>query len=97
MKKVLEYCQSVGVLHGVSIVETASRSSRATRAPRRYDDDIITETTGTRQEQTSESYKVDIYYPVLDAFISELKRRFSEKNKVIMKSLQACCQINFFS
>ena len=31
------------------------------------------------------------YYPILDSFLSELKWHFSEKNKNIMKSLQACC------
>ena len=53
--------------------------------------------TGIRDER--DNYKINLYYPVLDSFLSELKRRFSDKNKDIMQALQACCPTshNFFN
>ncbi len=44
-------------------------------------------------------YKRAIYYPVLDAFLSEMSRRFDEKNVNIMQAIQACNphSTNFFS
>ena len=38
----------------------------------------------------SDDYKKSIYFPVLDAFLSELSRRFDEKNVDIMRAIQAC-------
>ena len=52
---------------------------------------IILETTGTRQVSSStEDFKVNFYYPVLDAFLSELNRRFDDKNTELMRAIQAC-------
>ena len=38
----------------------------------------------------SESYKVNLYYPVIDALLFELKQRFTDKNEDIMRGVQAC-------
>ena len=35
-------------------------------------------------------YKRALYFPVLDAFLSELKRRFDNKNVEVMCGIQAC-------
>ena len=52
------------------------------------------ETTGTRNtvENThnSENLKVCLYYPVLDAMITELKKRFDSKNLELMRAFQCC-------
>ena len=90
-EKVLTYSRSVADVHGVSPCESSTRPSRNPRPPRRFESDIITGTTGCRVESTLDGYKVDLYFSVLDAFLSELKRRFSDKNRDIMRSLQACC------
>ena len=39
----------------------------------------------------SDDYKISLYYPVIDSLLSELKQHFSDKNKDIMRALQACC------
>ena len=49
------------------------------------------EYTGQRNSSNSdEEYKTDVYYPVIDAFISEMHHRFSSNNIEIMKAIQAC-------
>lgn len=72
-----------------------SRTNRTRRTPKQFDDSVIYESTGAREsteEHISDSqyYKVNLYFPVLDAFLSELKRRFSDKNREIMRAIQAC-------
>lgn len=48
-------------------------------------------TIGTREHSnTSLNYKTNFYFPILDAMLFELKRRFNEKNQSIMVALQAC-------
>ena len=91
-EKVFMYCENVGKLHNIPIV-----TSRSRKPPKRFDDGIVLETTGIRDE--SDNYKINLYYPVLDSFLSELKWRFSDKNKDIMQALQACCPTshNFFN
>ena len=39
---------------------------------------------------TSDEYKVDVYLPILDSFLGELKERFGTRNVKIMKAIQAC-------
>ena len=54
-------------------------------------DGLVLETVGSRQLiPCSDDYKKSIYFPVLDAFLSELSRRFDEKNVDIMRAIQAC-------
>ena len=56
------------------------------------------ETIGSRDGlMTSEHLKVSVYFPILDAMLSELDRRFAEKNLEHMRSIQACspCSPNF--
>ena len=38
----------------------------------------------------SEHFKTTLYFPVLDAMLSELERRFSDKNLMYMRAVQAC-------
>ena len=39
---------------------------------------------------TSEHFKVSVYFPILDAFISELQHRFTDKNLTQMRAIQSC-------
>ena len=49
------------------------------------------ETIGHREQSTEiDHFKVTVYYPVLDLFIAEVKRRFSDKNVELLKSIHAC-------
>ena len=36
------------------------------------------------------NFKINFYFPVLDAFLSELCRRFDDKNTALMQAIQAC-------
>ena len=48
-------------------------------------------TTGTRDNlSTSSEYKINLFYPILDTVLSELKTRFASCNLAIMKSIQSC-------
>ena len=38
----------------------------------------------------SEYFKTTLYFPVLDAMLSKLERRFSDKNLMHMRTVQAC-------
>ena len=39
---------------------------------------------------------MNIYFPVLDSFLVELKERFNSQNGEIMKAIQACSQSSSF-
>ena len=61
---------------------------------------MILETTGSRQSLScSDDYKTSMYFPVLDSFLSEISRRFDDKNIDIMRAVQACNPLskNFIS
>ena len=87
-EKIYSYTESVAKLHHIT---PESTTVRPRRPPSKFDEGIPYATTGARETgQTSEFYKVNLYYPVLDALLFELKRRFTDKNKNIMRALQAC-------
>ena len=58
------------------------------RVPKRLEDGVLLEGVGVKD--ASSDYKICLYYPILDAFLSEL-RRFTSTNVSIMKeALQSC-------
>ena len=74
-------------------IEAEVQKKRQSRQPRRLDDTIVDTSLGHREAppiNCSEHFKVTLYFAVLDAFLSELKKRFDSKNLQIMKSVQAC-------
>ena len=87
--KLYKYATDVASLNNISI--TSTKTQRQRKAPRRLDDVIVLESTGGRDLLTgSEDYKVSLYFPVLDAMIVELQRRFADKNLHIMRAIQSC-------
>ena len=69
----------------------APTSARKKRPPKHFEDSVFLESTGSRQVlSSSEEYKRDLYFPVLDAFLAELRRRFDVKNMDVMRAIQAC-------
>ena len=75
-EKAYSYTESVAKLHHITPESTIVRSRRPLR---RFDKGILYETTGARETgQVSESYKVNLYYPVIDALLFELKQRFTD-------------------
>ena len=82
-QKVFEYCDSVCKAHSIA----SDTNSRSRRVPKRLEDGVLLEGVGVRD--ASSDHKISLYYPILDAFLSEL-RRFTSKNVSIMKALQSC-------
>ena len=60
--------------------------------PKRLQSGIVLESAGVRDvtPSFSEQLKVTLFLPVLDAMLSELEQRFSDKNIMHMKAIQAC-------
>lgn len=67
-QKVFEYCDSVRKAHSIS----RDTTSRFKRVPKFLEDGVLLEGTGFRDISTD--YKVSLYYPILDAVLSELRR-----------------------
>ena len=67
---------------------------RRRKRPKRLEDSVVLASTGRRDSDgtlsCSHSVKLNIYFPVLDHFLSEMDRRFSASNLELMKSLYAC-------
>lgn len=95
--KLLSYAKSVADAHDISThIPTANSSRQRRRAmPQRYSDEVVFETTGSREcpsEDDADSIlKTNLYFPILDAVLVEFNSRFSKKNLELMKSLHACC------
>ena len=48
--------------------------------PDKFQDGLVLETMGTRDAlTTSQQFKVRLYFPILDAIIVEMKKRFDDK------------------
>ena len=95
-KKIFHYSQSIAELHGIEVLPVQRRQRKLPK----HLDGLVLETIGTRPHAScSDDCKKTIYFPVLDAFLSEMSRRYDEKNIGIMRALQACHPLsnNFFS
>ena len=88
-EKIYSYDQSVSQLHNIEV--SLPSTTRRRRHSKRCDTGVILESTGMKEPMScSHDYKVIIYYPVPDAFIAEISRRFDDKNIDIMRGIQAC-------
>ena len=57
----------------------------------RLNDCAVYESIGSRTILSCETgYKIGFYYPVLDAFLSELNKHFSKNNVALIKAINAC-------
>ena len=90
--RVYDYAIRVAELHDIPI---DVRLPRTRRRPAGLNDSVIYETVGHRNtpSETSSSpkelYRVQLYYPVLDKFLHELKRRFENQNIGVLKGISA--------
>ena len=90
-EQLFKYVQDVASLHNIQTEVPGPRSQRSRQLPRRYEDGLVMETIGSRDGlMTSELLKISVYFPILDAMLSELDHRFAEKNLEHMRSIQAC-------
>ncbi len=69
-------------------VETEPIPKRKSKQSKMLDGHTVMSSVGERSEQTG-TLCTSIFYPVLDIMLSELKRRFSKPNSVIMMGIQA--------
>lgn len=84
-----KYVQDVASLH--SITADLPRTHRLRQLPQRYECGVVMESTGFRETvMTCDQLKDSLYFPILDAMLSELDRRFAEKNLDHMRAIQAC-------
>ena len=78
--------------HNIQMSQS-NRSRRQRRTPAALEGFIIAETTGDsshqQNEQSSESFKVNVYFPTIDVILAEMKERFSSSNISLLKSV-AC-------
>ena len=94
-KKVYVCPVMVSKHHNIN-VELRRKSKRQSHLPGRLDDGLVCTPVGHRAlsgdavNNCSEHLKITLFYPVLDAFILELNKRFSFDNIQIMQAIQAC-------
>ena len=70
--KVYDYAKRIAELHSIDVA--APTSARKKRPPKHFEDSVFHESTGSRQVlSSSEEYKRDLYFLVLDAFLAELR------------------------
>ena len=82
------YAQNVTSLHSIP---AELPKSRAKRPPRRFYCGVVMETTGSRETSVPEEHlKVFIFFPILDAMLSEVEQRFGKNNLEHMRAIQAC-------
>ena len=86
-EKVYNYATSIASLHDVPIEVQPKRRRR----PAHLTDNLIYESVGSRiTPSTSDQFKVELYFPVLDKFFHELNHRFQDRNATIMKGISPC-------
>ena len=63
---------------------------RQRQVPHCFEDEIVCQSTRARDILSSnQQYKVNVYFPVLDSVLSELRNRFSHNNIEIMKAISS--------
>ena len=88
-EEMFKYIQDVAALHDISMA--LPRPQRTRRIPARLESGIVSESIGSREAMsTSEQFEVSVYFPILDAMLSELQRRFADKNLELMRAIQSC-------
>uniref|UniRef100_A0A8D3E2D0 HAT C-terminal dimerisation domain-containing protein n=1 Tax=Scophthalmus maximus TaxID=52904 RepID=A0A8D3E2D0_SCOMX len=63
-------------------VEVEPTSKRKTKQSRRLDGHTVMSSTGESSEQSMDTFRTSIFYPVLDTMLSELNRRFAKPNSI---------------
>ena len=83
-----ELWQTMGL---VDVESELQRLRRSRQLPARLQDGIVEISIGSRQQlQVANEYRCSIYFPVLDNFLAEMNRRFSDESTTIMAAVQAC-------
>ena len=87
---IYSYVKDVANLHGIKV--EIPRPFHRQHLQQRLQDGVVLESTGVRavvSTSLSDHYKRTLYFPVLDAILTQLERRFSSKNLMHMRAVQA--------
>ena len=83
------YVEQIANFHGIEFVSETSMRRRS--SPQHLDSSVILESPGSKEPLLfSEQYKKELYFLILDAFITELSNCFDDKNVSVMRAIQAC-------
>ena len=86
--KFYQYAVSVAELNGIE--PSLPVKTRQKRLPKRFEYGIICDSIGLRESVScDQEYKVTIFFPVLDAIIAEISKRFDQKNYACNSSVQS--------
>jgi hypothetical protein len=66
------------------------RSCRTTKANSKYDDYLVASTLGQREQIQSSNFRVQLLYPIIDNFLTEIRFRFNDENMQILRCLDVC-------
>ena len=84
-----QYAVSIAEVHDIE--PSLPVKTRQKQCPKRFEDGIILDSIGSRESVScDQEYKVSVFFPVLDAVIADISRRFDQKNIEIMHAIQAC-------
>ncbi|XP_065917551.1 zinc finger MYM-type protein 1-like [Dysidea avara] len=90
-RKLYKYVSDVASSLNIEVSPLNSRPQRSQRLPKRLEHGVILQSVGSRQPvESHEEYKISLYYPVIDAMMSELYKRFEGNNLALMKAIQCC-------
>ena len=94
---IYEQVSSFCVENGINLTEKP-KQRRVRNIPARFKDVFVMSTIGHRDDLTSEyEYRTNLYYPIIDSILLELKDRFSDDNILILIGTSALCpEINNF-
>ncbi|CAF3192960.1 unnamed protein product, partial [Rotaria sp. Silwood2] len=75
--------------HGIDM-NRKSKQRRSNKIPTRFKDAFITSTMGHRKEFLTEAdYRENIYFPLIDAILVEMRDRFSPSNLAVLSSVSS--------
>ncbi len=85
------YCNIMNFANKYGIdMDRKSKHRRSKVIPTRFKDSFITSTIGHRKELvTEEDYRDNIYYPLIDAILVEMRDRFSPSNIALLSSVSS--------
>ena len=78
-------------------IDLASKQKerRVRNIPSRFQNVFITSAIGHRADlKTEDDYRANLYYPIIDSILLELKDRFSDDNILILNGISALCPEN---
>jgi hypothetical protein len=92
--RVYDNATKIANVHNITV--TIEVTTRKRRIPAHLNESVVYENIGLRETPSvSEDYKVRFYFPVLDKFLYELKRRFNNHNIPIIIGIAACTPTAF--